>query len=190
MDTDVAHLVLMRRGDGGGESLRWRISSARPVSSRSGSGGGNLHGSVAFAVDEANRSGGDLTDATRLHVLRMLRTHMLGDGDDGLVWAEMDVSAPKRNAMAVDAEGVEAEETRRESRSERAHGEKRSDRVGHRDEKRRDSRRRDRDERRHDSRRRDRDDRRDDRRRGSSRKGRDGHRDDRRRNSRKRNRDF
>ena len=175
MVTDVAHLVMMRRVDGG-ELSRWRISSARPVSSRGG--GGNLHGSVAFAVDEAKRMGGDLTDATRLHVLRMLRTHMLGEGDDGLVWAEMDVSAPKRNVVAVDAKGVEAEETRRESRSERAREETRSDRGGHRDEKRRDSRRRDRD------------DRRDDRRRDSSRKGRDGHRDDRRRNSRKRSRDF
>ena len=52
-----------------------------------------MHGSVAFAVEEADRMGGELTDATRLHVLRMLRTHMLGDGDDGLVWAEMDGSA-------------------------------------------------------------------------------------------------
>ena len=158
---DVAHLVLMRRIEGG-ESLRWRISSARPMSSRGGGGGGNLHGSVAFAVDEANRTGGDLTDATRLHVQRMLRTHMLGDGDDGLVWAEMDVSAPKRYAMSVDAEGVKAGERRRESHSERAPKETRSDRGGHRNEKRRDRRRRDRDDR----------------------------RDDRRRDSRKRSRDF
>ena len=106
--------------------------------------------------------GGDLTDATRLHVLRMLRTHMLGDGDDGLVWAEMDVSAPKRYAMSVDAKGEGIGKRMRESRSERAREEKRSDRGGHRDEKRRDSRRRDRDDR----------------------------RDDRRRDSRKRSRDF
>ena len=74
----------------------------------------------------------------------------------------MDVIAPKRNAMAVDAEGEGVGEWRRESRSERAREEKRSDRGGHRDEKRRDSRRRDRDDR----------------------------RDDRRRDSRKRSRDF
>ncbi len=86
MVTDVAHVVLMRRGEG--RSSRWRISSARPVSSRGG--GGNLHRSVAFAVEEAERLDGELTDATRRHVLRMLRTHMLGDGDDGVVWAEMD----------------------------------------------------------------------------------------------------
>ena len=76
--------------------------------------------------------------------------------------AEMDVIAPKRNAMSVDAKGVEAGERMRESRSERAREEKRSDRGGHRDEKRRDRRRRDRDDR----------------------------RDDRRRDSRKRSRDF
>ena len=147
MVADVAHLVLMRRGDGGGESSRWRISSARPVSS-SGGGGGNLHGSVAFAVEEAKRMGGDLTDATRLHVLRMLRTHMLGDGDDGLVWAEMDVSAPKRKGMAVDAEGDGVGERMRESHSERAREERRIVRSdGHRDERRRDGRRRDRDDR-------------------------------------------
>ena len=144
MVADVAHLVLMRRGGDGGESSRWRISSARPVSS-SGDGGGNLHGSVAFAVEEAKSLGGELTDATRLHVQRMLRTHMLGDGDDGLVWAEMDVSAPKRYAMSVDAKGVGAGERMRESHSERAPKETRSDRGGHRDEKRRDSRKRSRD---------------------------------------------
>ena len=60
MVTDVAHVVLMRRGEG--ESSRWRISSARPVSSRGG--GGNLHRSVAFAVEEADRMDGELTDAT------------------------------------------------------------------------------------------------------------------------------
>ena len=134
--------------------------------------------SVAFAIEEAKRMGGDLTDATRLHVQRMLRTHMLGDGDDGLVWAEMDVIAPKRNVVAVDAEGVKAGERRRESHSERARKERRNNRGGHRDEKR------------HDSRKRDRDDRRDDRRRDSSRKGRGDRRDDRRRDSRKRSRDF
>ena len=121
-------------------------------------GGGNLHGSVAFAVEEAKRMDGDLTDATRLHVLHMLRTHMLGEGDDGLVWAEM-VAAPPQ-CLSVDAEGVEAGER---NHAVREH-EERSDRGGHRDEKRRDKRR-------------DHDDRRDDRRRNSSRKGRDGHRE-------------
>ena len=175
MVADVAHLVLMRRGDGGGESSRWRISSARPVSS-SGDGGGNLHGSVAFAVEEVDRMGGELTDATRLHVLRMLRTHMLGDGDDGLVWAEMDGKAPKREGMAVDAEGDGVGERMRESHSERAREERRRDRDGHRDERGRDGRRRDRDghrdERGRDSRRRDRDDRRDERRRDSRKRSR------------------
>ena len=150
MVTDVAHVVLTRRS---GESSRWRISSARPVSSRGG--GGNLHRSVAFTVEEAKRMDGELTDATRRHVLRMLRTHMLGDGDDGLVWAEMDGKAPKREGMAVDAEGDGVGERMRESHSERAREERRSNRDGHRDEKRRDSRRRDRgghrDERRRDS---------------------------------------
>ena len=102
--------------------------------------------------------GGELTDATRLHVLRMLRTHMLGDGDDGLVWAEMDASAPKRKGMALDAESDGG----------------RRGRDDHRDEKRRDGMRRDRDdrrdERRREERRRDRDDRRDEKRRDSSRK--------------------
>ena len=149
MVADVAHLVLMRRGgDGGGELSRWRISSARPVSSSGGYGGGNLHGSVAFAVEEVDRMGGDLTDATRLHVLRMLRTHMLGDGDDGLVWAEMDGKAPKREGMAVDAEGDGVGERMRESHSERACEERRRDRDGHRDERRREEQRRDRDDRR------------------------------------------
>ncbi|MED5329066.1 MAG: hypothetical protein VYB98_06745, partial [Actinomycetota bacterium] len=148
MVADVAHLVLMRRGDNGGESSRWRISSARPVSSSGDGGGGNLHGSVAFAVEEAKSMGGDLTDAKRLHVLRMLRTHMLGDGDDGLVWAEMDAKVPKREGMAVDAEGDGVRERMRESHSERAREERRGDRDGHRDERRRDGGRRDRDDRR------------------------------------------
>merc|ERR1711871_587758 len=88
---------------------------------------------------------GELTDATRRHVLRMLRTHMLGDGDDGLVWAEMDASAPKRKGMAVDAEGDGVGERIRESHSERAREERRSNRDGHRDERRREERRRNRD---------------------------------------------
>ena len=120
--------------------------------------------------------GGELTDATRLHVLRMLRTHMLGDGDDGLVWAEMDGKAPKREGMAVDAEGDGVGERMRESHSERAREERRSNRDGHRDERRRDGRRKDRDdrrdERRHDGRRRDRDDRRDERRHDSRKRSR------------------
>ena len=74
MVTDVAHVVLMRRGEGG--SSRWRISSARPVSSRGG--GGNLHRSVAFAVEEVDRLDSELTDATRRHVLHMLRTSHVG----------------------------------------------------------------------------------------------------------------
>ena len=81
-------MVLMRQGY---ESSRWRISSAHPV--LLGDSGGNLHGSVAFAVEEAKRTDFNLTDATRRHVLQMLRTHMVGDGDDGVVWAQMNVSA-------------------------------------------------------------------------------------------------
>ena len=48
--------------------------------------------------------GGDLTDVARHHVLRMLHTHMLGDGDDGVVWAQMDGKASTRDKMSVDTE--------------------------------------------------------------------------------------
>ena len=57
----------------------------------------------------------------------------------GLRW----MVAPKREGMAVDAEGDGVGERMRESHSERAREERRRDRDGHRDEKRRDGRRRD-----------------------------------------------
>ena len=96
------------------------------------------------------------------HVLRMLRTHILGDGDDGVVWAQMDGKASTRDKMSVDTQNsvekmekrVGGDDRRRDSHDDKMrsareyrkrdrgdqHYERREERRSSRDDRRRDRR--------------------------------------------------